>query len=427
LCLRNFLLFSRRKTLLIRQDIRQDRELMSRKRLIRPEDASDSAAAWEGAAQVKDEGWVTRLRERLVAWYEHDHRDLPWRASRDPYRVLVSELMLVQTTVAAVVPFYTRFLTRFPDVRALAAADETEVLKLWEGLGYYRRARQLHAAARTIVAHHGGAFPDSPDAIRALPGVGRYIAGAILSFAYDRPAAILEANTQRVLARCLAFRDDLRKSSSQERLWEAAARLVPAQGAGTFNQAFMELGALVCLPRAPRCLVCPVAADCRARALGIQDQVPVLAPKPPPLAVSEACALVSRAGRWLIVQRGPGGLWEQFWEFPTIHRAGADPGGRSFGVPVDLREGVRRLTGVETEIGPRVMTVHYTVTRHRATLEAYRAVGLSAPLTPGPGLVRAAWVLPESLTDYPFGSAHRRLVAWATGPGEPIVRDGPDV
>jgi A/G-specific adenine glycosylase len=362
---------------------------------------------------------VVRVRERLAAWYERERRDLPWRASRDPYRILVSELMLVQTTVAAVVPFYTRFLARFPDVRALAAADETEVLKVWEGLGYYRRARQLHAAARRIVAEHGGTFPDEPDAIRALPGVGRYIAGAILSFAFDRRAPILEANTLRVLARWLAFRDDLGKSASQERLWQEAARLVPDEGAGTFNQAFMELGALVCLPRAPLCLVCPVAAECRARALGVEEQVPVLAPKPPPLVVAEACALVFRAGRWLIVQRARGGLWEHFWEFPTIHCSGADPGGRSFGVPLDLQEGVRRLTGVEARIGPRLTTVRYTVTRHRVTLEAYRAVGLSEPLTPGPGLVQAAWVSPGALVRYPFGSAHRRLMAWASEADDP--------
>jgi A/G-specific adenine glycosylase len=361
---------------------------------------------------------VDRVRERLPAWYASERRDLPWRESRDPYRILVSELMLVQTTVAAVVPFYTRFLERFPDVRALAEADETEVLRFWEGLGYYRRARQLHAAARMIVAHHGGTFPDDPDAIRALPGVGRYIAGAILSFAFDRPAPILEANTQRVLARWLGFRGDLKKSASQEHLWRAAARLVPEHGAGTFNQAFMELGALICAPRAPLCLVCPVGSECRARALGIQEEVPVLAPKPPPLVATEACALVTRGGRWLIVQRAPGGLWEHFWEFPTIHLSGADPGGRSFGAPVDLAEGVRRLTGVEARIGAPVMTVRYTVTRHRVTLEACRADGLSEALTPGKGLVQAAWVAPEALADYPFGSAQRRLRAWAAKGGD---------
>ena len=179
-----------------------------------------------------DRDWIARMRERLVAWYLDGHRDLPWRASCDPYRILVSEMMLVQTTVAAVVSYYGRFLARFPDVQTLAAADETEVLKMWEGLGYYRRARQLHAAARAIVEEHGGVFPDDPEAIRALPGVGRYIAGAILSFAFDRPAPIVEANTQRVLARWLAWRDDLKTTASQARLWQAAERLVPAHGGG---------------------------------------------------------------------------------------------------------------------------------------------------------------------------------------------------
>src|SRR4051794_31592807 len=212
----------------------------------------------------RDPLWLDRVRLGLVSWYARGHRNLPWREDRDPYRIFVSETMLVQTTVAAVLPYFERFLARFPDVRALAEADEAEVLKVWEGLGYYRRARQLHAAARAIVDAHGGAFPDDPEAIRALPGVGRYIAGAILSFAFDRPAPIVEANTQRVLARWLAWRQDLKASASQARLWRAAERLVPATGAGRFNHAFMELGALVCTPRTPLCLVCPVVAECRA-------------------------------------------------------------------------------------------------------------------------------------------------------------------
>ena len=265
---------------------------MARKRKMQgPPEVNSAFGAGAGEGEVDgDRAWVERVRQRLVAWYEREHRDLPWRGTHDPYRILVSELMLVQTTVAAVVPYYTRFLARFPDVRALAEAEEPEVLKLWEGLGYYRRARQLHAAARTIVADHGGTFPRDPDAIRALPGVGRYIAGAILSFAFDLPAPILEANTQRILARWLPCREDVKQPAVQERLWRAAGRLVPPTGAATFNQAFMELGALVCIPRAPLCLVCPVAAECRARALGIQEQVPVLASKPPPLVVTEACA-----------------------------------------------------------------------------------------------------------------------------------------
>ena len=366
-------------------------------------------------APDRDASWVESVRRKLVAWYQDAQRDLPWRRDRDPYRVLLSEMMLVQTTVATVVPYFERFLARFPTIEALAQADEGDVLKQWEGLGYYRRARQLHAAARAVVERHGGRIPDDPEALRALPGVGRYIADAVLSFAYDQPAPILEANTQRVLARWLAWSDDLKATASQTRLWDAAARLVPQQGAGEFNQAFMELGALVCTPRAPSCLLCPVSAECRAHQLGVQESVPLIAPKAPPLEVEEACALVVRGDRVLIVQRARGGLWEGFWEFPTIHRAGADPGGRSFGAPVDLTEGVRRLTGVKIQLGHLAHCLRYSVTKHRVRLDAYLAIGLSEPLRPGPGLDNATWASPESLASYPLGSASRRLATWFLG------------
>jgi A/G-specific adenine glycosylase len=364
-----------------------------------------------------DPAWVKRVRRKLVAWYEREHRALPWRADRDPYRILVSETMLVQTTVAAVIPFFERFLARFPTLAALAAADESAVIKAWEGLGYYRRARQLHAAARAIVQEHGGIIPRDPDALRALPGVGRYIAGAILSLAFDQPAPVVEANTQRVLARWLAWNQDLKTTASQSRLWQAAERLVPAQGAGTFNQAFMELGAVVCTPREPSCLVCPVAQECLARTRGLQDALPVKALQAAPVVVAEACALVARWGRILIVQRGPGRLWEGFWEFPTIHVSGADPAGRSLGEGVELAEGVRRLTGVCAKIGPAVRTIRFGVTKHRVDLTAHAALGLSEATQPGPGLVKALWEVPQALTNYSFGSAMRRLAAWVIEKG----------
>ena len=266
-----------------------------------------------------DPSWRGRVRRGLAAWYARGHRDLPWRRDRDPYRILVSETMLVQTTVAAAAPYFERFLARFPTVEALAGASEADVLKAWEGLGYYRRARGLHEAARAIARDHGGLVPDDPASLLALPGVGRYIAGAVLSFAFDQPAAIVEANTQRVLARLLAWEEDIAKSISQRRLWQAAGRLVPEVGAGDFNQALTELGATTCTPRDPSCLICPIAAECLARALGLQDRLPLKTPKAPPLEVVEACALVRRDGRLLVVQRGPVGLWAGFWEFPTVH------------------------------------------------------------------------------------------------------------
>jgi A/G-specific adenine glycosylase len=361
-----------------------------------------------------DPDWLRRVRTRLVEWYEGAGRKLPWREDRDPYRILVSEMMLVQTTVAAVVPFFGRFLARFPDLTALAEAEEADVLKAWEGLGYYRRARQLQAAARAILSDHAGVFPDDPEAIRALPGVGRYIAGALLSFAFDRPAPIIEANTQRVLARWLAWEEDLKTTRSQARLWEAAGRLVPETGAGTFNQAFMELGALVCIPRTPLCLACPVSSECLSRKLGVQDRIPVTVPKAPQKEVSETCALVQREGKVLIVKRGAGRLWEHFWEFPTVHLAGPDPAGRAPGVgePLKLADAVHRLTGVRVSIGPVVKTIRFGVTSHRVTLEARSATWLEGEPTPGPGLVDAAWEPIDALDRYILSSATRQLVAW---------------
>ncbi len=391
---------------------------MARKKpAIFPEVTQDSSLAGENPNQFTpasdlDDAWLGRVRGHLVDWYRGAGRSLPWRETHDPYRILVSEMMLVQTTVAAVIPFFGRFLDRFPNVGALAGADEADVLKAWEGLGYYRRARQLHAAARAVMTEHGGEFPRDPAAIRALPGVGRYIAGAVQSFAFDQPAPIVEANTQRVLARWLAWPEELQSTRSQARLWEAAGRLVPETGAGEFNQAFMELGALVCVPRAPLCLACPVRSDCQAHQTGRQDRLPVLRARQPPKEVAEACALIRRGDEYLILKRGAGRLWEHFWEFPTLHIAGADPAGRSLGAEVDLADGLEALTGVRVAVGPVVKSVRFGVTTHRVKLDVYRADWLARDASPRPGWVEAAWVSPLLLKDYPMGSATRQVVAW---------------
>jgi A/G-specific adenine glycosylase len=370
----------------------------------------------EDEGRDTDAAWVAGVRDALGAWYDAGHRDLPWRREPRPYRVLVSEMMLVQTTVAAAVPYFERFLARFPTVEALAGADEAEVLRVWEGLGYYRRARQLQAAARAIVAEHGGRVPDDPEAMRALPGVGRYIAGAVLSIAYDRPEPILEANSRRVLARWLGW-EGPPGAATDARLWRAAERLVPPVGAGRFNQALMELGATVCAPRQPRCLACPVAPWCQARARGTQDAVPATASRPGPQEVAEACVVVASAGRVLLVRRAVGGLWAGFWEFPTLHRDGPDPARRRFeDDPIDLAEGLERLTGVAVEVedGP-AHAIRFGVTRYRVGLTAYRGrVARPVPGTPrpGPGLDAAEWVAVDDLGRHPLGAAQRRLAVW---------------
>jgi A/G-specific adenine glycosylase len=364
----------------------------------------------EGEAPDRDPAWVERVRRGLLDWYGEAGRELPWRADRDAYRILVSEFMLVQTTVAAVIPYFDRFLRRFPDARSLAEADEEDVLKAWEGLGYYRRAKQLQAAAREVVQHHGGTIPDDVSAVRDLPGVGPYIAGAVLSLAFDRPEPIVEANSQRVLARLVALDDDMKSAAARQRVWQVAGRLVPPRRAGDFNQALMDLGAMICTVRQPRCLLCPMAEFCQARRRGLQEVIPRITPKPPPTAVTEACAVVYRQGRVLIVQRALGGLWERFWEFPTIHVAGPDPAGRSFESAVTLAEGVRRLTGIVADIAPPSSTIRYGVTNYRVTLEVSRGEGRSGTVKPGPGLIDARWVEPPRLREFTFSSAGRRLI-----------------
>ncbi len=363
-----------------------------------------------------DPEWSAEVRARLLAWFAAEKRALPWREDRDPYRILVSEVMLVQTTVAAVISYFDRFVREFPDFATLAAADEERVLKAWEGLGYYRRARQLHAAARAIVSEHGGRMPRDPAAVRALPGVGRYMAGAILSQAFDLPEPIVEANSRRVLARLVAEAGDLATAKAQARLWDVAARLVPPRDAGDFNQSLMELGALVCTPRSPKCLICPVASLCEARRLGIEGEIPRAAARAAPRAVVEACAVAVDGGRILMVRRAGPGLWAGFWEFPTIHREGPDPAGRAVDPPVGLEEGVERLTGVPISSGKMVQSLTYGVTRYRVRLDAFAAAagprrGASAEPVPGPGMSAAAWVPWDRLGELTLSAAGRRIVA----------------
>jgi A/G-specific adenine glycosylase len=217
---------------------------------------------------------LPRFRKELLAWFRQFQRDLPWRRTRDPYRIWVSEIMLQQTRVAAVIPYYERFLEKFPDVSSLAEAPQEDVLRLWSGLGYYSRARNLQAAAKEIVARHGGEFPQDLQEMLALPGIGRYTAAAILSIAHGAKLAVLDGNVARVLARLGAVRGDLRESRRWESLQKTANRMLAPKSPSEWNQAMMELGAMVCTPRAPQCLLCPAAKFCRARKLGIADLLP---------------------------------------------------------------------------------------------------------------------------------------------------------
>jgi len=274
------------------------------------------------------------LAGALVRWFRASNRDLPWRRTRDPYAIWVSEIMLQQTRVEAVVPYYDRFVARFPTVHALADAPIDDVLHAWSGLGYYRRARQLHAAAAVVVGEHAGTVPGDDEALRALPGIGRYTAGAIRSIAFGHAAPIVDGNVARVLSRLFALKGGPGDTAWEKRLWTLAAQLVPASDPSGFNQGLMELGATVCLPRAPRCEACPLAKFCKAHALGREEAFPP--PKPR--------AKVERVERWALLtrRRSDGALLLRRlaedernagqWELPLIEpRAGLPRGASEIG------------------------------------------------------------------------------------------------
>jgi A/G-specific adenine glycosylase len=307
----------------------------------------------------KDPQWRAEVRQALLAFFADRRRDLPWRRDRDPYRVWVSEIMLQQTRVDTVIPYYERWLQRFPTVRALADADVDDVLHAWQGLGYYSRARNLHRAARAVRDTLDGALPDNADALRELPGIGRYTAGAIASIAFDEPVPAVDGNVRRVLARLLDEPDP-----SPARLENVAASLVPGDRPGDFNQAFMEIGATVCSPRSPSCGVCPLRSHCLAWARGTQELRPVrkTAPETPHFDVGTALVEDSR-GRILVRKRPATGLLAGLWTFPgeivqddTPRRAAARAA-RNAGVQVDARR-ARALTSVPHVFSHRRETYH---------------------------------------------------------------------
>ena len=254
------------------------------------------------------------FRRQLIAWYDRGHRDLPWRDTRDPYRIWISEIMLQQTRAQAVIPYYHRFLERFPTVSALAVAKLDDVLAAWSGLGYYSRARNLHGAAQQIAA--AGAFPATYETIRELPGVGDYTAAAVASIAFELPHAVLDGNVLRVLARLQDDPAEISSAITKARLREAAQRLLDRRQPGRFNQALMELGATVCIPKTPQCAECPVAGQCEARRQGTAAQLPVKARKQEPVKITATLVVVERGGSVLLRQRRGAGRMQGFWELP---------------------------------------------------------------------------------------------------------------
>jgi A/G-specific adenine glycosylase len=337
-----------------------------------------------------------------LAWFQRHARDLPWRRDRDPYRIWVSEVMLQQTQVATVVPYFERFLDAFPTLADLAAADEQDVLRLWEGLGYYRRAHDLHRAARLLTERHDGCFPNDPEMLLDVPGMGRYTLGAVLSQAFDCRLPILEANSQRVLCRLFGQTDDPRRGPLRRWLWQVAELLLPARRVGEFNQALMELGALVCTPAAPQCSHCPLLDQCAAYRAGLQDQIPARAVPPPTEDVQEVAVVVYRGGNVLLVQRPAQGRWAGLWEFPhgPLHNGESHE-------DAAIRV-AHELVGLEVSLGPELLTVRHGVTRFRITLVGFEARHRRGRFRSA-FYAQGRWLKPEQLRDYPVSVPQRRL------------------
>lgn len=351
------------------------------------------------------------MHRRLLNWFRRHRREFPWRRTRDPYSIWVSEIMLQQTQAAVVVPYFERFLAAFPTLTDLAKASTEDVLRLWEGLGYYRRAHHLHEAAQHIVRCHAGRFPQDPQIVRQLPGIGRYTLGAILSQAFDLRLPIVEANSRRVLCRWLGQRKDPRRGPGLRWLWQAAEDLLPARQVGDFNQALMELGALVCTPKQPRCSECPLAKSCTAHRLNLQDQIPAKAAAPRTVAVQEVAVVVRRGTRVLLAQRPGKGRWAGLWEFPHGAPAKREP----------LRNAAARrlkeLTGVEGEIESEIATMRHAVARERITLICFSARYRGGAFR-SRFYSQARWLRPDRLQTFPVSAPQRRLVRALTEKGK---------
>ncbi len=357
----------------------------------------DDAAPGAGAASSDYE-----LARRLLDWYAQNARRLPWRGSPDPYPVWVSEIMLQQTRVETVIDYFERWMERFPSLEALAQASEQDVLRLWEGLGYYSRARHLHQAAQLVMEKYNGRLPASRIELENLPGVGAYTAAAVASIAFGQDEATLDGNIRRVLSRLFAMRLPARSPEGEKQLWQLARQHLPPGRAGDYNQALMDLGATVCTPQKPACLVCPLSEMCQARAKGLQEALPVLerAQSVPHYIVT--AAVVLRDGKVLIARRPSQGLLGGLWEFP----GGKLESGES------LAEGLRREIREELNAGIRVNepfgVFKHAFTHFKITLHAFLC-----ELEEGePEAVEASeikWVNIDDLTNYPMGKVDRQI------------------
>jgi len=329
----------------------------------------------------------------------------------DPYYVLLSEVMLQQTQVPTVIPYFRRFLEHFPTVQRLADADEQQVLRLWQGLGYYSRARNLHKAAKVIVQRHGGVVPRQVEQLLALPGIGRYTAGAVASQAYDQRAPIVDCNVQRVLCRLDAVMVDPRERETSKRLWQRAEAILPQKHAGDFNSGLMELGATVCTARSPLCLTCPVRKYCEAAKKGAQLQIPRPKAKVERLLERRWVFCIEHDGRWLIEQRPAAGRWARMWQFITVVRGQGQATAKE----------AAKATGVVVDSLQRLGTIAHGLTHRQYEFVVFRGATRMRP-APRPG---RAWVSVDGLSNYPLPRPHVRIAAMLAMAGTESARQWP--
>jgi A/G-specific adenine glycosylase len=350
------------------------------------------------------------ISHRLRRWFQQRARDLPWRRDRSPYRVWLSEMMLQQTQVETVIPYFNRFLDRFPTLNDLAAAPLGDVLKVWEGLGYYARARNLHRTAIEIVNARRGEWPRTVEGLIALPGIGRYSAGAIASLAFNVDAPVLDGNVIRVLGRLFAIKRDPRQPRVRAELWSLAEALLPKGHAGEFNEALMELGATICTPRAPKCDVCPIAKFCEANQRGLQDRLPIKSKRKPLPHYDVTAAVIRRNGRVLIAQRPLGGRLGGLWEFP----GGKQERGET--LPQCLRREIKEELGLRIKVGRLITTVEHAYTHFKITLHAFECEVQS-------GRAQALqvedfkWVRMSELDRYAFAKTDLKIIERLRGEG----------
>jgi A/G-specific adenine glycosylase len=346
----------------------------------------------------------------LLDWFNHAAANLPWRRTTDPYHIWLSEIMLQQTQVNTVIPYYERFLQAFPTIQALAEAPQDVLMKQWEGLGYYSRARNLQTAAQQVIAEHGGKLPQTADELQTLKGIGRYTAGAIASIAFGEAAPVLDGNVIRVFSRLFDIADDTRQQSVKNAFWDRAEALiehVPAGRAGDYNQALMELGRTVCKPKNPDCAACPVSAYCAAYTAGVQHERPVKSKKAPTPHYDVTCGLIWNAdGQLLITKRPEDKLLGGLWEFP---------GGKleeDETLAECLARELHEELGIAVDVGPLYMKVKHAYTHFKITLHAFDCTLL--PASPPPHCVDCTdfrWVRIEQLNDYAFSRADRKIIA----------------